>query len=885
MTIPRDDPLGQRERPPGLPTRGTREVKLAENIPVPSHALGSHTGDPGDIGAASTDHSHLPLNNYGASVAPAVTDDFTLGYGPGSEWVDVASDKAYVCLDATEGAAVWTETTQTPAGGGDPDAIHDNVAGEIVAITEKVTPVAADLLVIEDSAAANAKKRVQVGNLPGGGVTEHGALTGLGDDDHPQYGALAQAETWAALQTFSAGLKLAAAQQIQDSGGTGRILLATASPHLTLTGDAQVTGHLGISVAPTADRYLNISPVGATLSSTTYFLSINPASSSITASTLAVYGVYGAPAFNLSAALTDVNIYGLSYVAFAAGGLGSVVSTLVGMAAGVGVQGFTGAVTDVKAMEASTSFSVPTSGSYGVTTAQGLGISIGGPAAQEAYGTRLTALLGRSRYASHIVDIGGSPIAVGYHADLFDASALGYQWPFHYGDIVLNAATTTDDTAAGSTTVAFVGASGSFAQTVTASNPDTVLTVEIAYNSPLASRVTGVTYGGVAMTRLQQANTTGISVDVWYLVNPPTGSNTVAITLTASFTVAASARVFYNVDQVTPVGLGTKNTGSNGTPTATQPDSRTNEIIVGAVAINVNKTMTAGVDETELFDVASGTVVQLAGYKQAGSINGVISPTIDAGAGTERWAMVTFSVRYAVRPQIPRWGVDRFGATSEFGQEGSWSATGANATLASDGLYVGMPNPYGTDTGGGLGTGGIYLQRRGAAAGNEAGLRSVSTSIHARQLHSTTKAKCQVPSWTSVRFFFGLAASITEATVLGADNPAVDHIGIQVPTGRANANFWFVTRLGANQTAVDSGIAPTAQDYFFVLSFNADATDDECTLEILNASHVPLSRYTFRATTANMPAASTAMALFLGIEAQDVNKDIYMYYGRGVNRI
>lgn len=53
--------------------------------------------------------------------------------------------------------------------GGDETAIHDDVAGEISAITEKATPVAADLILIEDSAASNAKKRVQIGNLPGGG--------------------------------------------------------------------------------------------------------------------------------------------------------------------------------------------------------------------------------------------------------------------------------------------------------------------------------------------------------------------------------------------------------------------------------------------------------------------------------------------------------------------------------------------------------------------------------------------------------------------------------------------------------------------------------------------------------------------------------------------
>lgn len=51
-------------------------------------------------------------------------------------------------------------------GGTDDDAIHDNVAAEISAIAEKTAPVAADLLLIEDSAAANAKKKLQIGNFP-----------------------------------------------------------------------------------------------------------------------------------------------------------------------------------------------------------------------------------------------------------------------------------------------------------------------------------------------------------------------------------------------------------------------------------------------------------------------------------------------------------------------------------------------------------------------------------------------------------------------------------------------------------------------------------------------------------------------------------------------
>lgn len=53
----------------------------------------------------------------------------------------------------------------------DGDAIHDNVASEISAVTEKTTPVDNDLLLIEDSAASNAKKSLKIGNLPAGGIS------------------------------------------------------------------------------------------------------------------------------------------------------------------------------------------------------------------------------------------------------------------------------------------------------------------------------------------------------------------------------------------------------------------------------------------------------------------------------------------------------------------------------------------------------------------------------------------------------------------------------------------------------------------------------------------------------------------------------------------
>jgi hypothetical protein len=50
-------------------------------------------------------------NNFAATTAPAATNDTTEGYSVGSRWGDVTADAMYVCLDATEDAAIWSKTT------------------------------------------------------------------------------------------------------------------------------------------------------------------------------------------------------------------------------------------------------------------------------------------------------------------------------------------------------------------------------------------------------------------------------------------------------------------------------------------------------------------------------------------------------------------------------------------------------------------------------------------------------------------------------------------------------------------------------------------------------------------------------------------------------
>ena len=52
-----------------------------------------------------------PLCNYSATAAPTTGDDVADGYQPGSIWVDLTNDDAYICLDNAAGAAGWKKIT------------------------------------------------------------------------------------------------------------------------------------------------------------------------------------------------------------------------------------------------------------------------------------------------------------------------------------------------------------------------------------------------------------------------------------------------------------------------------------------------------------------------------------------------------------------------------------------------------------------------------------------------------------------------------------------------------------------------------------------------------------------------------------------------------
>lgn len=91
-----------------------------------------------DLG--STPANFALKNNFAATADPTANDDVSEGYEVGSTWVNISTKSILQCLDATAGAAVWGQITQSA------DTISLIKQGTPVARDTAVTLTASDLL-------------------------------------------------------------------------------------------------------------------------------------------------------------------------------------------------------------------------------------------------------------------------------------------------------------------------------------------------------------------------------------------------------------------------------------------------------------------------------------------------------------------------------------------------------------------------------------------------------------------------------------------------------------------------------------------------------------------------------------------------------------------
>lgn len=143
------------------------------------------------------------------------------------------------------------------------------------------------------------------------------------------------------------------------------------------------------------------------------------------------------------------------------------------------------------------------------------------------------------------------------------------------------------------------------------SGTDRYLLQEISMQS--TQTITAMTYAGVAMTFLHAENRNAVRVELWGLIAPTLGTNSLVITLSGLSYIAGTSIQTTQTNQSTPFTFGTANSGNSGTSTGTVTTGFTNALVIHALA-----TYEAGINYT------AGGGESLAIVSLTGAVQGAI---------------------------------------------------------------------------------------------------------------------------------------------------------------------------------------------------------------------------------------------------------------------
>ena len=199
-----------------------------------------------------------------------------------------------------------------------------------------------------------------------------------------------------------------------------------------------------------------------------------------------------------------------------------------------------------------------------------------------------------------------------------------------------------------------------------------VLVIGVSMNNQQSptSTVTGITDNGSAVG-IFKVGAVGTSpaksrVEIWALKSPPTGLNTIVITIPVSAPtvgVVATSADFSQVSQTTPFETFGSNTGSGNasSPTVTVT-SAAGEIVIDTVATAPSVTLTAATGQTQEWQTKSG--VASTDTEGAGSIKAGSTPTATmtwTHTGAASWAIGAVSIRSSILTAV---AIHRFEAYS-----------------------------------------------------------------------------------------------------------------------------------------------------------------------------------------------------------------------------
>jgi hypothetical protein len=196
--------------------------------------------------------------------------------------------------------------------------------------------------------------------------------------------------------------------------------------------------------------------------------------------------------------------------------------------------------------------------------------------------------------------------------------------------------------------------------------------------SPSATSISSVTYGGQAMTAAGAvAATNNNYANIYYLVNPPTGSNNLVVTWSGAAEIYTDLLSFSGVNQTTPVRAYQSHAGSSANPSITISSSASpGDLIMGCVD-NIN----TGTNQT----LVSGTA---GGYDAAAVDHSTVSGTSVTDAWTSSatsWSQTVISIE--AQPLPPALSLSGCPSSGNYGSASTTCTVTTNGVNTFDGVH------------------------------------------------------------------------------------------------------------------------------------------------------------------------------------------------------
>jgi hypothetical protein len=134
-----------------------------------------------------------------------------------------------------------------------------------------------------------------------------------------------------------------------------------------------------------------------------------------------------------------------------------------------------------------------------------------------------------------------------------------------------------------------------YSHTCTGSNLILVVWVAIWQDTAGTGSVTAITYNGVSLTNAIPSNrSTSMASEMWYLIAPATGANTLSVTVTgATDGIRVASASFTGVLQVSPLGVTATNPSTAGNPAISITSGTANSVLVAGLCRFGNTAITA----------------------------------------------------------------------------------------------------------------------------------------------------------------------------------------------------------------------------------------------------------------------------------------------------